>query len=131
MTNLPYWHYDGIGLAELIKKKEVSVSEILEAVISRVEEINPSINAVINKMYDQSRKNSTTTGAFAGVPILLKDITQEIKGEPITSGSKAYKNYRAEEDSEFVKSINLKNKTKSMFLMTNLASIYNHKRLEN
>lgn len=105
MTNLPYWHYDGIGLAELIKKKEVSVSEILEAVISRVEEINPSINAVINKMYDQSRKNSTTTGAFAGVPILLKDITQEIKGEPITSGSKAYKNYRAEEDSEFVKRV--------------------------
>jgi hypothetical protein len=39
--------------------------------------------------------------------------------------------YYCVEDSEFVKSIHIKNKTKSMFLMTNLASVYNRKRLEN
>lgn len=39
--------------------------------------------------------------------------------------------YYCVEDSEFVKSISIKNKTKIMFLMTDLASVYNHKRLEN
>lgn len=97
--------YDGIGLAQLIKKKEISAEELLESVILRIEKVNPSINAVIYKMYDQAKKDleKGVSGEFSGVPILLKNITQEVKGEPITSGSKAYKNYIAKEDSEFVK----------------------------
>lgn len=103
MSIFPYWLYDGIGLAELIKKKEISVDELLAAVISRIEEKNPSINAVIHKMYEQAKKEIDFSGSFAGVPILLKDITQEIKEEPITSGSKAYQGYLAKDDSEFVR----------------------------
>jgi hypothetical protein len=38
--------------------------------------------------------------------------------------------YYCIEDSEFVKSLNLKNKTKSMFLITNLALIYNKNRMK-
>ena len=38
--------------------------------------------------------------------------------------------YYCVEDPEFVKSLNVKNKTMSMFLMTNLASVYNHNRLD-
>ena len=35
--------------------------------------------------------------------MLLKDISQEIEGEPITAGSKAFLNYRAKEDSEYAR----------------------------
>nr|WP_315195828.1 hypothetical protein [uncultured Flavobacterium sp.] len=38
--------------------------------------------------------------------------------------------YYCVEDLEFVKSLNVKNKTMSMFLMTNLASIYNQNRVD-
>ncbi|MFZ3577486.1 amidase [Virgibacillus sp. DJP39] len=105
MSNFNYEAYDGMGLAELVRNKEVTPTEILEAAISKTEELNPNLNAVIHKMYDQAmdQVKKNTNGAFTGVPMLLKNITQEIKNEPITSGSKAFINYKAEVDSELVK----------------------------
>lgn len=105
MKTVSYMEYDGIGLAQLLKNKEISAEELLESVILRIEKVNPSINAVIYKMYEKAKKEleKGVSGEFAGVPILLKNITQEVKGEPITSGSKALKNYIAKQDSEFVK----------------------------
>lgn len=105
MKNFPLIDYDGIGLNELIVKKELTAQELLDSVIARIEAVNPSINAVIHKMYSQARKNVEVkrTDPFAGVPMLLKDITQEMKGEPITSGASGFAYYKAEDDSEFVK----------------------------
>jgi len=74
--------------------------------MARLERLNPKINAVIHKMYDKAKAAAaeiTGEEPFAGVPILLKDISQEIKGEPITSGSKALRSYRAKKDATFVK----------------------------
>ncbi|WP_019415547.1 amidase [Paenisporosarcina sp. TG20] len=107
MSKFEYGSYDAMGLAELVTTKEITATEILEAAISKTEELNPKLNAVIHKMYDQAREhlNLNPSGAFAGVPMFLKNITQEIKNEPITSGSKAFLNYTAKEDSEFVKRI--------------------------
>ncbi|MRH42569.1 amidase [Aquibacillus halophilus] len=97
---------DGLGLAELIKTKEIHPKELLDDSIKKLEEINPKLNAVINVMYEQaihSIKDIDYTRQFPGVPIFLKDITQEIAGEPITSGSKAFINYKASKDTAFVK----------------------------
>lgn len=106
MTAFPYRDYDATGLAELVRKKEVSAGEVVEAAIARLERLNPELNAVIHKMYEQARaaaEKVTGQEPFAGVPILLKDIGQEIEGEPITQGSKALQNYRADRDATFVK----------------------------
>lgn len=104
-----YIYYDGLGLAELVKKKEVHPRELVQAAIQRIEAKNPKLNAVINKMYEKAEKTvnevEPSSGTFAGVPILLKDITQAIEGEPLTQGSKAFQNYRAKTDSEYVKRI--------------------------
>ena len=107
MSGIPYKDYDGLGLAELIKKKEIHPKELIEEAISTIEILNPHLNAVINKMYEQARKaaKENLTGTFAGVPMLLKDISQDIEGEPITSGSKAYQNYRAKIDSGYVQQL--------------------------
>lgn len=105
MKGFNYKDYDGLGLAELVKKKEVQPLELVEEAIRLSDLLNPKLNAVINKMYEQARKTAgkQLTGPFAGVPVLLKDISQEIEGEPITAGSKAFLNYRAKADSEYAR----------------------------
>jgi hypothetical protein len=40
-------NYDALGLAELIKKKQVSSLELVENVIKQIERLNPKINAVL------------------------------------------------------------------------------------
>ncbi len=105
MKKHEYKNYDGLGLAELVKKKQVKPTELLEIAVSEIETQNPELNAVIHTMYEQARvaADSDSTGQFAGVPTLLKDIGQEVKGEPKTLGSRALVNYRAKIDSEYVK----------------------------
>jgi amidase len=101
-----YDQYDGLGLAELVKKKEVSPAEICEEAITRIERVNPALNAVITPMFDLAREtvqNNLPDGPFAGVPFLLKDLLGDFAGVPQTMGSKACKNYIPARDSELVK----------------------------
>jgi amidase len=101
-----YTKYDGIGLAVLIRNKEVTPTELCEEAIRRIEKLNPKINAVIHPMYDLARKaidHIPAEGVFAGVPFLLKDLISEFAGVPMTCGSKALKNYIPDSDSEIVK----------------------------
>jgi amidase len=101
-----YGQYDGLGLAELVRKKEVSAAEICEEAITRIECVNPALNAVVTPMYDLGRKAVQATlpdGPFAGVPFLLKDLLGDFAGVPQTMGSRACKNYIPARDSELVK----------------------------
>jgi amidase len=100
-----YEQYDALGLAELVRKGEVTPTELSEEAIERIERINPKINAVINKMYDQGRRAALgplSGGPFAGVPLLIKDLDYAYTGVPMTSGSKALKDYVSSYDSEIV-----------------------------
>ena len=97
--------YDGLGLAELVRKKAVSPSELCEEAIRRIEQVNPKVNAVITRMYDIARKAvqfGLPGGPFAGVPFLLKDIIDEYAGVPLTMGCRAFRNYVPAQDAEIV-----------------------------
>lgn len=96
-----YASYDGLGLAELVRKGEVSASELAEEAISRVEKHNPAINAVILKLYDLGRSmaKAPAEGAFTGVPFLLKDAFGDIAGYPNRLGSRFRAETPASEDS--------------------------------
>jgi len=101
-----YDQYDGLGLAELVRKKEVSPAELCEEAIRRIEKINPRLNAVVTPMYAYARKivrEPLPDGPFTGVPFLLKDLLAAFKGVPLTGGSKACRNYIPDHDSELVK----------------------------
>jgi len=102
-----YKQYDALGLAELIRNKEVKPGELQAAAIREIELKNEKLNAVIYKMYEPSQEASLAiqTGIFASVPTLAKNIAQEIKGQPMTEGSKILADYKAEEDSEFIKQL--------------------------
>jgi amidase len=102
---IEYEKFDGLGLAELIKKGDISPGELMEAAINRIEELNPSLNAVIHKMYASAEKYLETLDKslpFAGVPVLLKNAQQEVKGHPLTLGSKVLSNYISDVDAEYV-----------------------------
>ncbi len=101
-----YDRYDGLGLAELVKKKEISSAELCEEAIARIEKINLKLNAVITPMFDLARKSvqePLPDGPFTGVPFLLKDLLADFAGVPQTRGSRACKNYIPDHDSEMVK----------------------------
>ncbi|HNZ10376.1 MAG TPA: amidase [Smithellaceae bacterium] len=101
-----YEKYDGLGLAELIRKKEVTALELCEEAFQRMDRINPKINAVIYRMEDAARtaaKGPIPQGPFSGVPFLCKDLVSAIAGVPMTKGSKACRNYVPTQDSEMAR----------------------------
>ena len=51
-----YANYDALGLAQLIKNKDISPSELLQTAIAQTEQQNPSINAVITKLYEHGQQ---------------------------------------------------------------------------
>jgi amidase len=106
--------YDAVGLSELVRKGEVQPAELVEAVIQRIELVNPKLNAVILKMYDEAREvakreyagsaRSRRAGrGFGGVPFLLKDVLAEYQGTPFHEGSRGIKGYVSKIDSELVR----------------------------
>ena len=50
-----YADYDGLGLAELVRARQVAPEEVLEAAIGRIEALNPTLNAVVTRVYDEAR----------------------------------------------------------------------------
>ena len=88
-----YQKYDGLGLAELLRKKEVTAAELLEAAIQRAEEVNPKLGGIVMPMYDIARERAKQNleGPFAGVPFLVKDLFQDYAGVPTAYGCKALK----------------------------------------
>jgi len=80
-----YAKYDGLGLAELVAKKKVKPIELVDEAIARAEALNPKLNFLVFKAYEQARdaaKGKASKGAFAGVPFFLKDIFAYAKGMP-------------------------------------------------
>lgn len=91
MAFAEYDNYDGLGLAELVARGEVSALELVDEAISRSESLNPTLNCVVFEGFDQARKwaaEQNATGArFQGVPTLLKDNLGFCQGMPTTFGS--------------------------------------------
>ena len=106
MTNDDFASLDAMAQAELVRRREVHPVELLEAAISRVEHLNPRLNAVVTRLYDQARQSAAQEipdGPFTGVPFLLKDIGASFAGAPMTSGSRLLQTYVPEHDSELVR----------------------------
>jgi amidase len=80
-----YRHYDAVALAGLVGKGEVSAGELLDVAIARAEAVNPKINAIVHKQYEQARATigkGLQNGPLAGVPYLIKDLAIFEAGEP-------------------------------------------------
>jgi amidase len=86
---------DATDQATLVAKGEVTPSELLEAAIERIEQSNPSLNAVVIEWFDHARSVAADPdlpqGPFRGVPFLLKDLYTSFAGQTLSNGNIALK----------------------------------------
>ncbi len=102
MSFSEYGRFDGLGLAQLVAKKEVSPAELMDEAIARAEKLNPALNAIIYKDYDRAREaagGALPQGPFTGVPFLYKDIFALVQGTPTRQGSRFFPPFPADHDS--------------------------------
>jgi aspartyl-tRNA(Asn)/glutamyl-tRNA(Gln) amidotransferase subunit A len=102
--------YLSIGeAARLLRRKEISPVELVEASLARIERGNPGINAFLTVLADSARRRAraaerqlqrgTATGPLLGIPIALKD-NFYTRGVRTTAGSKILASFIPKEDSE-------------------------------
>ncbi|MEQ8379013.1 amidase [Parvibaculum sp.] len=81
---------DATAQGDLVRKGELTALDLVEAGISRIEQVNGQVNAVVATFYDKAReaaKGKLPQGPFTGVPNLVKDL-DNLKGTSATSGSR-------------------------------------------
>jgi amidase len=86
------WEEDATGLAGKVRSGDVTPLELVDAAIARAERVNPEINAIIERQYDDARvraKAADRNAAFAGVPYAIKDLSIAQRGVTTHSGSRA------------------------------------------
>ena len=106
MSFKEYAAYDGLGLAELVRNRDVTPAELVDAALERIERHNGTLNAVVHKAYDEARgaaAGALPDGPFEGVPFLIKDLGVRVKGWPRTSASRFAQIDADAEDSELIK----------------------------
>lgn len=97
--------YDALGLAELVRDREVSPRELVEASLLRVDQVNDRVNAVIFRFDEEARQAAAKplpASSFSGVPFLVKNLDGAVAGKPLTMGSRALRDYVSPCDSELV-----------------------------
>ena len=103
---IEYDQYDALGLAALVRRKELKLEELLETAISRIERVNTRLNAIVTKMYDEARQSISSglpDGPFLGVPFLLKDLGATYSGVRLTGGSRVLAENVPDYDNELVR----------------------------
>ena len=99
MTEL--WRMSAMELAEAIRTKRASSSEVIEAHLRRIEAVNPSINAVVIVLAEQALEAARAADRavargmdlppFHGVPFTVKE-NLDVAGTPTTQGIRALAN---------------------------------------
>lgn len=112
MTSTPtrFEDFDAIGLATLVKEKQVSPLELVDDAIARIERFDGEVHAVIHRSFERAREHarvgapgSTPDAPFHGVPFLLKDLMAQDTGQPSTYSTKLLGPWRADRDAELVR----------------------------
>jgi amidase len=95
------------NLAELIRTKEVSPVEVVEAHILRIEEVNPKLNAVVTTTFASAREAARAAerqvahgepiGPLHGVPMTIKD-TIQTAGVRTVAGTRLRESFVPETD---------------------------------
>jgi len=97
-----YATHDGLGLAELVRKKKISAKELTITAATAIDKANPEINCVVETYPDRIEgldERSLGKGPFHGVPFLIKDVFGHEKGRKIEFGSRLCKGMVADTDS--------------------------------
>src|SRR5882762_4559844 len=107
MTGAELPALDLADLQTLLRRREVSPGEVLEALRARIAEIDPKIDAYLSIDQDAAVQEAATADVdlpLGGVPIAIKDIIS-VAGQPCTCASKMLANYRATYDATVIRKL--------------------------
>jgi Asp-tRNA(Asn)/Glu-tRNA(Gln) amidotransferase A subunit family amidase len=93
------------------RSRDLSPVELLDAVIARAEEVEPTVNALCHRFFDAAREQARTAEAsyagrrdapraLEGIPLAIKE-EEAIAGQPWTQGSRLYASLVADYTSAF------------------------------
>jgi len=105
---------DATDAIRMIRRGELTPDDLLASCIAQIEQVDPVVNAMITRAYDQAREQAhmatlaasrgDSLGPLHGLPVAIKDI-QATRGIRTTYGSAAYADNIPEEDAGIVQRI--------------------------
>ncbi|HCK53735.1 MAG TPA: amidase [Planctomycetaceae bacterium] len=111
MPTEPIWQMTAVAISSAVRSGEISAVEVTEAILDRIETVDPQLNAFCISMADSARATALSIdeqvsrgedpGRLAGVPISIKD-NLYIEGERTTFGSKWFEDNVTSEDTPLV-----------------------------
>jgi amidase len=111
MSNIDICFQQASQLAQLIRSKQLSAREVMEAHLAQIERVNPKVNAIVTllpeqalaqaRAADEALARGEKVGSLHGLPIAHKDLVNT-KGIRTTSGSPIFKDFVPEEDALIV-----------------------------
>ncbi|WP_331766323.1 amidase family protein [Embleya sp. NBC_00896] len=93
--------HDAVGLAGLVRQGAVTPAELLEAVVTRIEERDPTLRAFVSTRFEAARAEAAAElpdGPLRGVPFAVKDLGCDVAGMVTTEGSRLFADAVAERD---------------------------------
>ena len=114
MADIPVHEWTLLGAAKAVREKEISSRELTRALLSRIERINPKINAYVTVLpeaamleaaaRDEEIARGQVRGPLHGVPVAIKDIFCT-KGIRTTCASRILKDFDPPYDATVVERI--------------------------
>jgi amidase len=100
-----YTAHDGLGLADLVARKEVTPDELAAAALEAAARVNPKINAVLQTLDEQAVAQigaGLPGGPFTGVPFMIKELVLHARGVRCDMGSRLAQGYVPDADTELM-----------------------------
>jgi len=109
MNITEYTSFDALGLADLVRRGEVTPSELMSSAFAAIEQVNPQINAVITSLREQAEREVAVglpgvpeRAPFRGVPFLIKDLVLWHAGSRTGMGSRLFVDFVAPWEAELM-----------------------------
>lgn len=107
----PLWQWTAGEIAEATHSGALSASEVTEAALARMAEVNPALNAVVENLAEGARadaaaldRSDAPRGPLHGVPVTIK-VNVDQKGHATTNGVVTFKDIIAPEDAPVVRNL--------------------------
>jgi len=111
MTQKPLWQWTAKEISTATRENAVNVTDVVDAVIERMDRINPRLNAVVENLSSQAREHARTLdnttnpkGPLHGVPITIKINVDQID-HATSNGVPAFKDLIADQDAPIVRNL--------------------------
>lgn len=108
----PIHYSSSMSLAAAVREKRISAAELVDAFLARIEEVNPSLNAVVQlraegaradaRLADEALARGRSLGPLHGVPMTIKD-SIDTEGLVSTGGTLGRSNFVPDRDATVVR----------------------------